>query len=319
MTIRIDRRDFLGMTAGAGATLALAPQLLRAQELSRVEPIQRAIPSSGERLPVIGLQFQNDVSQDLAALKPVLQTLLDNGGKFFDTVHQSLPGVEDRMATLATELGIQDKLFLGLRGAPSDPQQTGPGAAKRQVEALLAKFKAAKLDLVQLASNAEPSMFAALKEEKSAGRVRYIGATTINPKRYPELEALMRSEPIDFIGVDYSVERRGVEELILPLAQERKIGVVAYFPFGINSGALFRRVGASPLPEWAAEFEAKSWAQFFIKYVISHPAITVVRTGTSQVKHMLDNLGGGVGRLPDESMRKRMTALVDALPPATPR
>jgi aryl-alcohol dehydrogenase-like predicted oxidoreductase len=132
----------------------------------------------------------------------------------------------------------------------------------------------------------------------------------------------MRNEPIDFVGVRYTIDSRKVEETLLPLAQERKIGVLAYFPFGGNIGpggvvssSIFRRVGTTPLPEWAAEFDAKTWAQFFLKYVISHPAVTAVRAGTSQAKHMLDNIGGGIGRLPDEATRKRMIELVDAWPP----
>ena len=321
----INRREFFGITLGAGATLALngcsrmtasaqTPELLRAVQQSGGQLIQRAIPSTGEMLPVIGLQFQNSMSQDRAAMKEVLRTLVDNGGRFFDTTHQSLPGVEDRMATLVTELGLQNRLFLGLRGAPSGPMQTGAAVAKAQIEALFAKFKVPKLDLVQLVPHADPSHFEVLKEEKNAGRIRYIGAININAQRWPDLEALMRNEPIDFIGVDYSVGRRGVEERILPLARERKIAVVAYFPFGINSGALFRRVGTTPLPEWAAEFDATTWAQFFLKYVIGHPAVTVVRTGTSQPKHMLDNIGGGIGRLPNEATRKRMAELVASLP-----
>src|SRR5829696_2842108 len=126
----------------------------------------------------------------------------------------------------------------------------------------------------------------------------------------------MRNEAIDFIGIDYSVGDRRVEEKILPLAQERKIGVMAYFPFDRNR--IFQRASSTPLPEWAAEFDAKTWAQFFLKYVVSHPAVTVVRTGTTNAAHMLDNIGGGIGRLPDEATRKRMGELVDALPPTPP-
>jgi hypothetical protein len=135
----------------------------------------------------------------------------------------------------------------------------------------------------------------------------------------------MRSEPIDFVGVNYDVSSRKAEETILPLALERKIGVMAFFPLG-NAGGLscqgttnlFSRAGTRPLPAWAAEFDAKTWAQFFIKYVLSHPAITVVRTGTTKPAHMLDNLGGGTGRLPNEATRKRMAEFIDALPPAAP-
>jgi hypothetical protein len=126
----------------------------------------------------------------------------------------------------------------------------------------------------------------------------------------------MRNEPIDFIGVDYSVGDRRVEEKILPLAQERKIGVLAYFPF--DRRRIFERASSTPLPEWAAEFDAKTWAQFFLKYVISHPAVTVARAGTTKAAHMLDDIGGGIGRLPNEATRKRMAELVDALPPTPP-
>jgi hypothetical protein len=122
----------------------------------------------------------------------------------------------------------------------------------------------------------------------------------------------MRSEPIDFIGVHYGMDHRSAAEKILPLARERKIGVVAYFPFGV--GTLFQRAGDAPLPDWAAEFDAETWAQFFLKYVVGHPAVTMVRAGTTQAKHMLDNIGGGVGRLPNEATRKRMAELVDSWP-----
>src|SRR6185436_8608940 len=132
---------------------------------------------------------------------------------------------------------------------------------------------------------------------------------------FGDLESIMQSEPIDFVGTDYSVADRRVEEKILPLAQERKIAFMAYFPF--DRGRIFRRIGTTPLPEWAAEFDAKTWAQFCLKYVLGHPAVMVARAGTTDPAHMLDNIGGGVGRLPNEAMRRRMAELVDSLP-ATP-
>lgn len=135
----------------------------------------------------------------------------------------------------------------------------------------------------------------------------------------------MRGEPLDFIGVDYDIGNRVVEETILPLAQQRKIAVMAFFPFGNNGGlsctggtTLFSRVAKTPLPEWAAEFDGKSWSQFFSKYVISHPAITVARTSTTKMTHIVDNMGGGVGRLPNEAMRKRMADFIEALPKVAP-
>ena len=306
----INRREFIGITAGAGAALALTPELLRAFEQSGAL-IQRTIPSTGEKLPVIGVQFRNS-QQDPAALKAVLQTLVDNGAKFLDTMHQSVPGVEDQTATVVTELGIQNKLFLGLRALPSGPPTPGVDTPKSKVESLLASFKVPKIDLLQLPVQADPAQWPVMRELKKQGRIRYIGATTIVDEGYPRLEAIMRNEGVDFIGVHYGIDKRSAEEKILPLAQELKIAVVAYFPFSV--GTLFQRAGDKPLPEWAAEFDAKTWAQFFLKYVVSHPAVTLVRAGTIQAKHMLENIGGGIGRLPDEATRKRMAALIDSWP-----
>jgi aryl-alcohol dehydrogenase-like predicted oxidoreductase len=326
----VNRREFFGITAGAGAALALTPELLRAlQALQQPEGklIQRAIPSSGELLPALGLSFSNHPGcADHAALKEVLETFVDNGGRVFDAMHVN-PASEQFHATVANELGIQKKLFWSTRGTPGDvaPQ---PGAAfvNGHIDSLLSMIKVPRIDLVMLPVAADPTNRAALKDEKKAGRVRYIGVQTISANfQSSQLEAIMRNEPIDFIGVDYDVANRGVEDKILPLAQERKIGVMAFFPLGNAGGlsctggtGLFSRVATTPLPEWAAEFDAKTWAQFFLKYVISHPAITVVRTGTTKATHMLDNIGGGIGRLPDAAARKRMAAFLDALPAAAP-
>jgi aryl-alcohol dehydrogenase-like predicted oxidoreductase len=189
---------------------------------------------------------------------------------------------------------------------------------------LLTTLKVPKIDLVMVNPQGDPTHVGALKEMKKEGRVRYIGVQTIADPGYAALESVMRNESIDFIGVDYDVGNRArVEDTILPLAQERRIAVMAFFPFGNAGGrsctggtSLFTRVGTRPLPEWAAEFDAKTWAQFFLKYVISHPAVTVARVGTTKATHMLDNIGGGIGRLPSEAARKRMAAFIDALPAA---
>ena len=326
----VNRRDFLGITLGAGATLALTPELLRAFQQPGGTLIQRAIPSSGERLPIIGLSFSNHVScADPAALREVFKTFADNGGRVFDAMHGNA-AAEQFHATVANELGVQNKVFWSTRGlvpgGPGGPPQPGAATVNAHIDTWLARTKAPKMDLVMLPVAGDPTWLAALKEEKKAGRVRYIGVQTISVKfQSAQLEAIMRNEPIDFIGVDYDMGNRHVEDTILPLAQERKIGVMAFFPFGNNGGVscgsgrnLFARFGTRPLPEWAAEFDARSWAQFFAKYVIGHPAVTVARVGTTKATHMLDNLGGGIGRLPDEATRKRMAAFVDALPALPP-
>jgi aryl-alcohol dehydrogenase-like predicted oxidoreductase len=326
----INRRNFFGITAGAGVTLAVTPELLRALQQAGGNVLQqpagklmqRAIPSSGEMLPVIGLTFANHAGcADPVALKEVLKTFVDNGGRVFDAMHVSETGTEEFHATVANELGIQNKLFWSVRGLPPGPGRPWHNV-KAHVETWLGRLKVPRLDAVMIGPTAEPKHRAALREMKKQGLVRYIGAPVINPARFPELESVMRNEPIDFIGVIYNVDNRGAEKTILPLAQERKIAVIALMPFGGANGAscaggkgLFARVANTPLPEWAAEFDARTWAQFCLKYVVSHPAVTSVRTGTTKPHHMLDNIGGGIGRLPNEATRKRMAEFFDALPP----
>ena len=317
----VNRREFLGITVGAGATMALTPQLLRALQQQGGKLIQRAIPSSGEMLPALGLSFSNHPGcADHAALKEVLRTFADNGGRVFDVMHVS-PASEQFHITAANELGIQNKVFWSTRGTPGNAAAQAD-LVKPYIDSLLARLKVPRIDLVMLPVVADAATLAALKEEKKAGRVRYIGVQTIVVKsQAAQLETIMRNEPIDFIGVDYDVSNRFVEDAILPLAHERKIGVMVFFPFNNASGlsctggtSLFTRVAEKPVPEWAAEFDAKTWSQFFTKYVVSHPAVTVVRTGTTKVAHMVDNIGGGIGRLPNEATRKRMAELIDSLP-----
>ncbi len=310
----------------AGAALAISSQLLSAQGLSG-KLIERAIPSTGEKLPAIGLAFSNHPScADKGALKEVVKTFADNGGRYYDATLGNAANQQFHIAA-ANELGVANKLFWSTTAFIPGPSSSGPAGVKTQIDSTLARTKASRIDLAWVTAAGPPEVLAALKEEKKAGRVRYIGVMTIVEKaQAAQLEALMRNEPIDFIGVGYDIGNRFVEETILPLAVEKKIGVIAFFPYGNNSGVscgslslnLFARVGNRPVPAWAAEFDAKTWAQFFGKYVISHPAVTVARVGTTKPHHMLDNMAGGVGRLPNEATRKRMAALIDSIP-APPR
>jgi aryl-alcohol dehydrogenase-like predicted oxidoreductase len=322
----ITRREWLGIAVGAGASLGATPRFLAALQASlpQGQLLQRAIPSSGERIPVIGLGSsatfaQVARSEDVTALREVLKTLAERGGRVFDTA-PSYGSSEEVAGRLANELGIQDRLFwatklnvAGRGGATADP-----AAARAQVDASFARIKKPKVDLIQVHNMGDPAtQLPILHELKKQGRVRYVGITTTVPQQYAQLVEVMRNEPLDFIGIDYAVDNRDVEETILPLAQERKIGVLAYAPFGRTS--LFRRTAGTPLPDWAKEFDASTWAQFFLKFVVSHPAITAVTPATSQARNMIDNLGGGIGRLPDAATRQRMAAMIDALPAPPPR
>jgi aryl-alcohol dehydrogenase-like predicted oxidoreductase len=315
----VNRREFLGITAGAGAALGLTPELLRALEQGKL--VRRAIPSTGELIPVIGLgssaTFQQVArSEDLTALRAVFQTMMDNGATVFDTA-PSYGASEEAAGRIVNEMGIANKIFWATKVnvAGRGTGTANPAEARAQIERSFGFFKQPKIDVIQVHNLGDiATQLGILKQLKKEGRVRYIGVTTTSDRQYGELEAIMRNEPLDFIGTDYAVDNRGVEERVLPLAIERNIAVMAYVPFGRTS--LFRRVAGQSLPEWAKEFDATTWAQFFLKFILGHPAITTITPATSQAKNMLDNIGGGIGRIPNEATRKRMIELVEALPPA---
>lgn len=162
-----------------------------------------------------------------------------------------------------------------------------------------------------------PVQLGILQEYKAEGRVRYIGITTTSGGRYPDLAEVMREYPLDFIGIDYAIDNRAAADMIFPLAQELGIAVMVYLPFGRNR--LWSRVEGRDVPEWAADFGATTWAQFFLKFAIAHPAVTVVTPGTSNAEHMLDNVTAQTGRIPNEDEIARMVDVVDELPPPPPR
>jgi len=310
------RREATKVIAGTAASLLVAPGL-PGQEPTGL--IQRAIPSSGEMLPVIGLGSSATFSQvarkeDVAALGEVLKALVAGGGTVFDTA----PGYgasEQVAGRIVSESGLADRLFWATKVNVARQGPADPAAARAQIDTSFQRVKKSRIDLIQVHNMGDvKTQVPILREQKAQGRIRYIGVTTTFEPQYPQMIETMKAEPLDFIGVDYAIDNREVENTILPLARDRRIGVFVYAPFGRTR--LFRRVGDRPVPDWAGEFDAKTWAQFFLKFVLSHPAVTVATPATSQAKNMVDNLAGGVGRLPDEAMRKRMAAFVDALPSA---
>ena len=313
----LTRREWLALTLGAGAAFTLE----QAQLLAQQPLLTRPIPSSGERLPMVGLGSSATFAQvakaaDLARIGEVFKALVSGGGTVFDTA----PGYgasEEVSGRVVNDLGFAEKLFWATKVnvAGFGRGNADPGAARKQIDQSFARIKKAKIDLIQVHNLGDvPTQLAILKELKQQGRIRYIGVTTTFDQQYQEIVDIMRREPLDFVGVDYAVDAREVEQTILPLAQERKIAVMAYQPFGRTR--LWNRVAGKAVPDFAREFDATTWAQFFIKFVASHPAVTVITPATSQAKNMVDNLGGGRGRLPDAEMRKRMVATIDALPGA---
>ena len=199
------------------------------------------------------------------------------------------------------------------RGAPGGAAD--PESAWQQVETSFERIQKTPIDLIQVHNLGDPpTQLGILDELKAEGRVRYTGITCTSQGRYGEFAQIMRDYSLDFIGVDYAVDNRLAAETILPLAQERGIGVLVYAPFGRTR--LWNRVSGRDVPEWAAEFGAASWAQFFLKYVAAHPAVTVITPATSRPANMLDNLMGGRGDVPDAATLQRMAEYVDALPAA---
>jgi aryl-alcohol dehydrogenase-like predicted oxidoreductase len=311
----ITRREWLGVTLGAGAALALDPRLLGALERNAL--ITRAVPKTGELLPVVGLGSSATFSQvarqeDVTAIREVLRTMVEMGGTVFDTA-PSYGASEEVAGRIAHELGITDRIFWATKVNVARGGAADPAAAREQIETSFRRLHTDTIDLIQVHNLGDiPTQLGILKQLKDEGRVRYIGVTTTSDNQYGALAEIMRNEPIDFIGIDYAVDNRSAEDLILPLAVERRVGVLAYVPFGRTR--LWSRVAGREVPAWASEFDATTWAQFFIKFVISNPAITVVTPATSQARNMADNLGGGTGRLPDAATRQRMIQLVDSLP-----
>jgi len=314
----LTRRDWLRLSALAGGGLALAPNLISALERGQ-GVMTRAIPSSGEQIPVVGLGSSATFasvarSEDVSALREVLQALLGNGGTVFDTA-PSYGASEEVAGGIVRDLGVQNRVFWATKVNVARSGAADPAAARAQIEASFQRIGKSPIDLIQVHNLGDPpTQLAILRQLKEEGRVKYIGITSTSEERYPDLAAVMRNEPIDFIGVDYAVDNRQAADMILPLAQDRGIGVLIYAPFGRTR--LWNRVAGREVPEWAQEFDATTWAQFFLKYVIAHPGVTAATPATSRPANMIDNLGGGIGRLPDAAALRRMVEYVDALPSA---
>jgi len=313
----LTRRDTLKLSALAGLASLLPGRLLHA--LERGELIKRAIPGTGEKLPIVGLgssaSFRRAAdSGDVGVVRDVIRALLDNGGTVFDTAPSY--GASEKVAgQVVQDLGATDKVFWAtkLNVVPRGGVSADPDEARAQAERSFSYIGKDPIDLIQVHNLQDvPTQMGVLKGLKAKGRLRYIGVTYTGESRYPDLVDVMRREPIDFIGIDYAVDNRNAATEVFPVAEERGIGVLVYLPFGRSR--LWNRVAGRELPPWAAEIGIESWAQFFIKYAAAHPAVTAVTPATSNVGHMLDDLAGGVGELPDAAMQTRMAKFVDALP-----
>ncbi len=269
---------------------------------------QSPIPSSGERIPTVGVgtwrTFDVGASAaERAPLKEVLRQFVGLGGRVVDS-SPMYGAAESVVGDLATDLAITDKLFLATK-----VWTRGRDAGVSQMEQSLRRLRTRRIDLMQIHNLLDwRTHLRTLRDWKQAGRIRYLGVTHYTSSAYDELEEVLRGEALDFVQVNYSLGEREAERRILPLARDRQVAVLVNRPF--SEGGLFQRVRGQTLPTWAAEFDCESWAQFFLKWILAHPAVTCVIPGTSRPQHLVDNMNAGLGKLPDAATRERMTALV---------
>lgn len=270
-------------------------------------PLMRAIPSTGEKLPVIGLgsAVTFDVPSNSPKAKDVAEVITrfaKHGGKVIDS-SPSYGNAESLIGQIAGKSGLTDSLFIATK-----VRAKGKEAGITQIEQSLGRFHRGRIDLIQVHNLVDvETQMSALRESKSKGKIRYTGITYSEPQGFAEIERHMKLQHPDFVQINYSIVDRGAAQRILPLAQELRMGVIINRPFG--SGGVIRAVLGKPLPPWAAEFDCHSWAQFLLKWVVSHPAVTSVIPATNNPQHLEDNMGAGFGRLPDAKTRQRMAAL----------
>jgi aryl-alcohol dehydrogenase-like predicted oxidoreductase len=299
---RISRRDTLALGAGLAGAMMSRGVLAQAQPM-----IKRPIPHSKEMLPVIGLGTANNFgSADRGDLRKVFETLVGGGATLIDTA-STYGSAETVMGEVLSDAKLLDKVFIATKLEAENAKEGLP-----EFQASLRKLKVKKVD-VQMLHNVDKAnqSLAYLRDWKAQGLCRYMGITSTFPRDFAAMEAVIKREKPDFVELNYSLGDREVEKRLLPACADAGAAVFTALPFGRNS--LFRAVRGKELPEWAKEFDAASWGQFFLKFLLGNPVVTAVIPGTTKADHMADNLAAGRGKLPDEAMRKRMVALFESL------
>ncbi|MEJ2644572.1 MAG: aldo/keto reductase [Gammaproteobacteria bacterium] len=305
-SLALSRRDLLRAAAAAALTA-----LLPASGRAAAAPMRmRTVPTTGERIPVMGLgtsdAFETGADAASAPLREVLARFYALGGRLIDT-SPTYGNAEAVVGRLAAELELTDRLFLATK-----VHEVGRQAGIDQMEASRRRLGRRRLDLIQVHNLVDvDTQLATLRRWKEQGLVRYVGITHYRVAAFDALERLMRTVPLDFVQFNYSVATPDAEQHLLPLARERGIAVLVNRAF--EDGYLFRVTRGRTLPPWAADFDCTSWAQFFLKYVLANEAVTCVIPATSKPGHLVDNMGAGVGRLPDAATCARMRAFIQSV------
>ena len=274
-------------------------------------PLARRVPKTGEAIPAVGLGTWQvfDVASDAkekAQARETLKVFVELGGRVIDS-SPMYGSSESVTGELAAALGVKGRLFVATKVWTSGRQ-----AGIRQMEDSMRKLRVERLDLMQVHNLVDaPTHLATLREWKSAGRIRYLGVTHYHAGAHADLEKIIRPGDVDFVQVNYSLAEPEADRRLLAAAADSRTAVIVNRPFA--EGSMFRRVRDKPLPAWAQEIGCTSWAQFFLKWIIAHPAVTCAIPGTRNPRHVADNLGAASGPLPDEAMRRRMSVYFESL------
>jgi aryl-alcohol dehydrogenase-like predicted oxidoreductase len=295
------RRQTLVLGGGLAA-MAIAPQALAQSAL-----IKRPIPHSGEMLPVVGLGTANNFDDaDREQTRKVFEALVTGGGSLIDTA-SSYGGAEQIIGDAVAQAKLRGRVFIATK-----MRADNAASGKAEFDASLRKLQVKQVDLMMLHNvrNASQNL-AYLRDWKAQKLTRYVGISSTFPRDFPAVEAVIKREKPDFVELNYSIGDREIEARLLPACADAGAAVLTALPFGRNSA--FRAVRGKELPEWAKEFDAATWGQFFLKFLLGHKAVTAVIPGTTKAEHMADNLAAGRGRLPDESQCKKMAQFFDGL------
>src|ERR1700730_8839843 len=311
-SFNVSRREFIEAGVVAGIGTLLSPLTAAEPTALSLPQITKAIPSTGERIAAIGIgtdsfrdKLRDEIRVELKRMSELGSSVIDTAAAYGDS--------EALIGQALDSLGTRDKMFVATKlvGSESNGRTgaTGADSFKRSLE----RLKTRRVDLLQVHNlNGVAGLIPLMQEWKKADRIRYVGVTTSSVSQHAQIIDVMRNYPLDFIQVDYSIAHRDAAEAILPLALERKLAVLANLPFGRSS--LFRQATDRGLPGWAADIDVASWGQYFLKYVISHPAVTCAIPGSTKVSHLVDNQSAGRGRLPDAAMRRKMEEYWDRKP-----
>lgn len=301
------RRELLRAGSLLGTATLFGPALARAAEAQQLDLITRAIPATGEQLPVVGLGTNNysvTAAEELDSRREVLENMPNLGGTLIDTA-PAYGRSEEVIGELLASIGNRDRFFIATKATAANADTA---AGKAMIEASFKRLRTDKIELIQVHNlQGIDTLIPVLQDLKAQKRIKYLGATTSDDGQHAAMADALHKYKLDFVQFNYSIDDRESATTLLPLAQERGTAVLVNLPFGGRRGSnLFARVGGRPVPEWAQEFDVTSWGQFFLKYVVSHPAVTCAIPGTTKLSHLQDNQRAARGRLPTAAQRKRM-------------